>query len=416
MTRREMLRALAATPVAAATSTGAQSSRNTAVAYGETTLAAGIRSRFVNGVNGTSFHVLECGHDTPGRPVVLLVHGFPELAYSWRNIMPPLAQAGFHVLAPDLRGYGRSGGTDVTYDDDLTPFTTLNRVRDMLGLVMALGYRSVAAIVGHDYGSPVSAWCALTRPDVFQSVVLMSAPFGGPPALPFNSANNPSPPGPANSPAGRSVEADLAALAQPRKHYQAYYSTREANDNMWRAKQGVHDFLRAYYHFKSADWNENAPFPLTAFSASELAKLPRYYVMDHDKGMAETVAPSMPSAAAVAACRWLTDEELRVYSGEYGRTGFQGGLQSYRIGQNPKWSAELVLFAGRTIDVPSLFISGTRDWGVHQRAGAFEAMTKTACTRMRGVHLLDGAGHWVQQEQPEAVSRRLVEFLRQRSV
>ena len=158
-------------------------------------LPAGVRSRIVAGVNGLSMHVLEAGHGSPGRPCVLLLHGFPELAYSWRKVMLPLAEAGFHVIAPDQRGYGRSGGTDVTFDDDLTPFSTLNRVRDLLALVNALGHREVAAIVGHDFGSPVAAWCALTRPDVFRAVVMMSAPFAGAPRLPFDTANRPpSPP------------------------------------------------------------------------------------------------------------------------------------------------------------------------------------------------------------------------------
>lgn len=412
LTRREFLQGLAAMPVsvAVATRANAQLTRNSDVAYGETTIPAGIRSRFVNNINGIAFHVLEAGFEGARRPCVLLIHGFPELAYSWRKVMLPLARAGFHVIAPDQRGYGRTGGTDVTFDDDLAPFTLLHHVRDMLGLVSALGYRSVAAVVGHDYGSPVAAWCALARPDVFRSVALMSAPFAGAPSLPFNTANDAPNPSVSSVP---SVDDDLAALPIPRKHYQAYYSTRAANDNMWHCPQGVHDFLRAYYHFKSADWKPNKPFPLTAFSASELAKLPRYYVMDLDKGMAETVRPEMPAASEIAACKWLPDEELRVYSTEYTRTGFQGGLQSYRVGRDAKYSTELQLFSGRTIDVPSCFIAGNSDWGVYQRAGSFERMRTIASTQMRGVHLLDGAGHWVQQEQPEAVSRLLVQFLQQ---
>ena len=411
-TRRELLKSLAATPFAAAipVAAGAQGATSgQSLQYDAGAMPAGIRSRLASNVNGITFHVLEAGFEAPGRPCVLLVHGFPELAYSWRKIMGPLAQAGFHVIAPDQRGYGRSGGTDVTFDDDLSPFTTLNHVRDMLGIVAAFGYRSVTAVVGHDYGSPVAAWCALTRPDVFRAVALMSAPFGGAPALALNTLDQA--PRPMTS-TGRTIDADLAALPAPRKHYQAYYATRPANENMWHARQGVHDFLRAYYHFKSADWKENQPHPLSAYSASELAKLPRYYVMDRDKGMSETVAAVMPSPSAIAACKWLPDDELRVYSSEYGRTGFQGGLQSYRIGQDAKWSAELQLFAGRTIDVPSVFISGKSDWGVYQRAGSLEAMQKTACTQMKGVHLIDGAGHWVQQEQPAEVSRLLLEFLR----
>jgi pimeloyl-ACP methyl ester carboxylesterase len=133
--------------------------------------------------------------------------------------------------------------------------------------------------------------------------------------------------------------------------------------------------------------------------------------MDLDKNMAETVAAEMPSAAQIAACAWLPDAELAVYSAEYARTGFQGGLQWYRCGTSGKYRGELEIFSGRTIDVPSCFIAGTSDWGVHQSPGAFERMQGAACTRMLGCHLLDGAGHWVQQEQPAEVSRLLLQFL-----
>ena len=382
---------------------------NTAVAYGETTLPAGIRSRFVINGNGITMHVLEAGFAGAARPCLLLLHGFPELAYSWRKVMLPLAAAGFHVVAPDLRGYGRSDGSAVTFDDDLRPFGLLNRVRDALGLVFALGHRRVAAVVGHDYGSPVAAWCALVRPDVFRAVALLSAHFAGPPALPFGTADVRAPQVDV-SPAP-SIHDALAALRPPRKHYQWHYATRGANAEMWHAPQGVHAFLRAYYHMKSADWPQNTPFPLAAWSADELSKLPRYYVMDLDQGMAATVAPVMPSAAEVAACGWLPDEELRVYSAEYGRTGFQGGLQSYRVGTNPAYTAELALFAGRAIDVPACFIAGAHDWGVHQRPGHLATMGTTACAQFRGAHLIAGAGHWVQQEQPERVSELLTAFI-----
>jgi pimeloyl-ACP methyl ester carboxylesterase len=365
-----------------------------------------IRSRFVEGINGLRMHVLEAGFETRGRPCVLLLHGFPELAYSWRKVMPALAAAGYHVIAPDQRGYGRTTGWNADYDGDLNSFRLLNLVRDALGLVSAFGYGSVATVVGHDFGSPVAAWCALLRPEVFRSVALMSAPFAGPPSLPFNTADAPPAPN-AEDP----VHRDLAALPRPRKHYQWYYATREANADMAHAPQGVHDFLRAYYHHKSADWPGNTPYPLQGWIASELEKLPTYYVMDLHKGMAETVAEEMPSAAQIAACRWLPDKELAFYSAEYARTGFQGGLQWYRCGTTGAFTAELQTFSGRSIDVPSCFIAGKRDWGVHQRPGAFEAMQTIACTQLLGCLLIDGAGHWVQQEQPEQVNRLLLQFL-----
>jgi pimeloyl-ACP methyl ester carboxylesterase len=375
--------------------------------YGNSTLPAGIRSRMVNNINGLAIHMLEAGFETKGRRCILLLHGFPELAYSWRKIMLPLAAAGYHVVAPDQRGYGRTTGWDDAYDGDLASFRLPNLVRDALGVVSALGYRSVAAVVGHDFGSPVAAYCALIRPDVFRSVALMSAPFGGPPELPFNTAEETTP---SVAPDPSSVFKDLARLDPPRKHYQLYYQTREANNDMWRAPQGVHAFLRAYYHYKSADWTGNKPFKLASFTASELLKMPTYYIMDLNKGMADTAAQQMPSEAQVAACRWLTDEHLSVYADEFARTGFQGGLQWYRC-LTGKYVSELETFSGRTIDVPACFIAGKSDWGVYQFPGALERMETTACPQWRGTHLVDGAGHWVQQEQPEEVSRLLLQFI-----
>ncbi len=378
----------------------------------ESLLPTGIRSRFVPGVNGLRMHILEAGFEPAGRPCVLLLHGFPELAYSWRKVMIPLAAAGFHVVAPDQRGYGRTTGWDPDYDGDLASFRILNLVRDVLALVSALGHRSVAGVVGHDFGSPVAAYCASIRPDVFRSVALMSAPFGGPPAFPFGTAGGPdSGDATGNSPAGPDIHQELASLPRPRKHYQRYYGTRSANGDMRDCPQGVAAFLRAYYHYKSADWVANKPFPLRSWTAAELAKMPGYYIMDLDLGMAETVSPHMPSDEEVAACRWLTDAELRVYAEEFSRTGFQGGLQWYRCTASEEQTEELRLFSGRTIDQPACFIAGQSDWGVYQRPGAFERMQAHVCTRMRGCDLVAGAGHWVQQERPGEVVRLLERVL-----
>src|SRR6185369_9482991 len=276
-------------------------------------------------------------------------------------------------------GYGRTTGWDPSYEGGLGAFRLPNLVRDALGLVAAFGYRSVDAVIGHDFGSSVAAWCALIRPDAFRSVVLMSAPFGGPPALPLNTVDDPVKPA-----APDLIHRELAALPRPRKHYQWYYSTREANNNMHRAPQGVHDFLRAYYHHKSADWKDNKPYPLKSWTAAE-----------------------------VAANQWLPDSELAFYSAEYARTGFQGGLQWYRCGTSGAFTPELQTWSGRTIDVRSAFISGKQDWGTYQRPGVYEAMQSKACTNMIGCHLVDGAGHWVQQEKANEVSLLLVQFLQE---
>jgi pimeloyl-ACP methyl ester carboxylesterase len=130
--------------------------------------------------------------------------------------------------------------------------------------------------------------------------------------------------------------------------------------------------------------------------------------------MAETVAPFMPSPAEIAACKWLTDAEVDVYASEFGRTQFTGALQGYRVrrGSDPKSLAEMRTFSGRSIDVPSMFVGGQSDWGTYQTPGAVDRMRTTACTRMIGFHLVEGAGHWVQQEQPEQVSKLLIQFLR----
>ncbi|MCX7009916.1 MAG: alpha/beta hydrolase [Kiritimatiellaeota bacterium] len=416
-TRRGLLHGLAALAMTAGTRAGEKLNQHLlrkdkapekkAEPYPPDILPAGVRSRYLDNINGLKLHLLEAGFEKQGQPCLLLLHGFPELAYSWRKVMQPLAAAGFHVIAPDQRGYGRTIGGDSRFDGDVRSSHMLNLVRDMMSLVSALDYSSVAAVIGHDFGSPVAAWCAIIRPDIFRSVVLMSAPFAGPPALSSGMAGS--------ALARPSIHEVLATLQPPRKHYQWYYSTREANDNMWHCPQGLHDFLRAYYHYKSADWPRNKPFPLMAWTASELAKMPTYYIMEKDKGMAESVAPFMPSAADIAACKWLTETELEVYATEYRRTGFQGGLQWYRCATDEKLNAELQLFAGRTIDVPSCFIAGKSDWGVYQRPGALEKMQTSACKRMLGCHIVEGAGHWVQQEQPEEVTKLLLQFLRRSS-
>jgi pimeloyl-ACP methyl ester carboxylesterase len=377
------------------------------LAYAARPVVPGVRSRFIDNGNGLSMHVLESGWE-PGRagassrerPCVLLLHGFPELAYSWRYILPALANAGYHAVAPDQRGCGQTTGWANEYDTDLQPFGMLNRVTDLLGLVGVIGRESVAAVVGHDVGSGVAAWCGLTRPDVFRSVVL-SGPFAPPRAT----SGEPIEP-------DRSVDDELAGLDPPRKHYKGYFSTRSANLDMWRCSQGVHAFLRGYYHAKSADWEANRPFALSSARAEELAQLPEYYVMLKDRSMPQTVSAMMPSADHTDRCIWLPERELRVYSGEYERTGFQGGLQHYRCLTSPECQAEHARYPGVTLDAPSCIIAGDRDWGYFMQPGLVEAIP-AKCRDLRGCYRIPGAGHWVQQEAPPEYAEHLLSFLRE---
>jgi pimeloyl-ACP methyl ester carboxylesterase len=377
--------------------------------YGGGTLPKGVRSRIVQGVNGLAVHLLEAGYESPGRPLALLLHGFPDLAYGWRHLMPLLADAGYHVVAPDQRGYGRTTGWVNGYDTSLAPFGLLNMTRDALALVAALGYRRTALLVGHDHGSPVAAYCALARPDVFPSVVLMSAPFPGPPALPFNTAASEASSVQPNT-ENQQLAAALAALNPPRASYLQYLSTQQANEDMWHHPQGLHAFLRAFFYVKSTDWPGNKPHPLQARTALELAQLPTYYVMELGQTMPQTVAPFHPSAAEVRASHWLTEPELGVYTEEYARTGFQGALQAYRVYSDADLTAELRLFSGRTLDVPSLFIGGQRDWATYAAPGALELMKAKVATKMGDIELIEGAGHWIQQEQPARLSTLLLAF------
>jgi pimeloyl-ACP methyl ester carboxylesterase len=370
-------------------------------------LPDGVSTRHVRIETGLDMHVLEAGHTDAGnstKPLILLLHGFPELAFSWRHQLTVLADAGFHVVAPDQRGYGRTHGSDDHFDGDWRASNMLRLVDDVLALVKALGHGHVHALMGHDFGSPVAAWCALTRPDVFRSVVLMSAPFAGPPDATTAAQ--------AHAMLTQQVAA-LEQLPEPRQHYQWYYSNRQANPDMWHAPQGLHDFMRAYYHVKSADWAPNQPFRLKAWEASELAKLPHYYVMPAGKTMAQAVAEFMPDAAHISACQWLPDNDLHVYSSEYARRGYQGGLQWYRCATDRDEFIALSQFSGQTIRVPSAFIAGASDWGIYQFPGAFEKMQTQACSDMRFCELIPGAGHWVQQEQALRVNRRLLDFLNQ---
>lgn len=368
----------------------------------EAVLPAGIRSRIVENVNGLQMHILETG-ETPGSAgTILLLHGFPELAFCWRRIMPLLADHGYHVIAPDQRGYGRTTPKPVSYSDAVEPYSIVNLAGDMVALLGALGLNQVDAVIGHDFGSLVAGTCALVRPDLFRRLVLLGTPFAGAPALGARLGG---------APEDDPIHAALLALPTPRRHYLLYYAGPEANGDMWNCAQGVSDMLRGYYHQKSADWPNNHPRPLEGSSAEQLARLPFYYVMPADETMAEIAAASMPSKGQIERCVWLSEADLAVVAGEFARTGFQGGMQWYRSAMRGDMARGLALFAGRQVECPTLFVAGEGDWAAFQAAGAIDAMSARLAREPITPHFLAGAGHWLQQEQPVMLADILVAFL-----
>ncbi|KAJ6021953.1 hypothetical protein N7540_007457 [Penicillium herquei] len=391
-------------------------------------LSKGVTSRFISTPDLT-FHILEAGA-TPvqDRPLIVLLHGFPEIAYSWRRVLPKLADAGFHAVAPDQRGFGRTTGWDTrSFEEvDLASFSLTNLVRDIVVLVHALGYRSVHCVVGHDCGAITASLCALMRPDFFRSVVLMSHPFNGSPTLPFNTANEGSVQDQAKvavQGGGGGAEGSAAAsgiheaLARNgRKHYKWYYSTASANSDMSSlTPEELHRFLRGYFHLKSGSWPGNQPHPLKGWTVDEVVQMPYYYIMPLDATMPEAVERHMVDEPSqeMTSHSWLPDDELAVYVAEYARTGFQGGLNWYRVrtAAGGRFTKDYDLFAGKKIETPCSFISGAMDWGTYQEPGALDKMTSGAvCSDFRSLKVLDGVGHWIPQEAPNEVVQTIIEL------
>ncbi|KAL8971849.1 MAG: hypothetical protein Q9183_000851 [Haloplaca sp. 2 TL-2023] len=323
--------------------------------------------------------------------------------------MPPLAEAGYYVVAFDQRGYGRTTNWDTRDfpNVDLTTFALTNLCRDVEVLVERLGYQEVECIIGHDFGCVPASLCALTRPDIFKKVVLLGLPFTGIPT-PEEKAQ-----APADYPQPNLHE-ELANLPQPKKHYRRYYSIPSAAAEMSSPPSNLKDFLRGYFHLKSAD-AQSEPQPITSMTAAELNKLPPYYIMPQHLTMRDTIAlamtPSERQNMQQNSARWLPDSDLDIYVHEFSRTGFQGGLNWYRVAEDPALQKGLMPFAGKKIEVPCLYMVGTKDWLLHQVPRPIERM-KEACTRLTGPVMVEGAGHWVQQEQPEKVVEEALEFLK----
>ena len=316
---------------------------------------AEITHRFIQS-NRIRMRIAEAGHG----PLVVLCHGFPESWYSWRHQLRALADAGYHVVAPDQRGYG---GTDAP--EAIDAYNMMQLVGDIVGLVHALGEQH-AVIVGHDWGAPVAWHAALLRPDIFRAVAGMSVPF--------------SPPGP--------VEFLGALKAQGiEDFYIQYFQTPGVAEAEF--ERDVSASIRRIHYSGSGDGPERATFGM----------------LEAGKGfLGNTVEPALLPA-------WLPQEDIDYYVGEFSRAGFRGGLNWYR---NLRRSWELLApWRGCVIRQPSLFIAGARDNVLKFPASQaqIDAYPRTL-PGLRGCHILDGAGHWIQRERADAVNALLLGFLK----
>ncbi|MGH9293209.1 MAG: alpha/beta fold hydrolase [Acidimicrobiales bacterium] len=305
-----------------------------------------------------SIHLVEQG----GGPAVLLVHGFPETSYSWRHQLPALAAAGYRAVAIDVRGYGGSS-RPASVDE----YRMVRHVADNVAVAEALGEDHVV-VVGHDWGAPIAWSSTLMRPDLFDALVLLSVPYA--------------PPG-AEAPTGV-----FARVAGPEhEFYMSYFQ--EPGRVEAEIGPDVRGFLAGVYLGASGD----APPGTANFSL-----IPR----------GATFQEMLPRVDTWPELGWMAEEDFARYVGAFEETGLTGGLNRYR-NLDGDW-ADFAAFRGRPIGVPTLFVGGERDgptiWGT-KAIGAFDR-TLSDC---RGVHVLSGIGHWIQQEAAVEVNRLLLAFL-----
>lgn len=304
-------------------------------------------------------HLVEQG----AGPLVLLVHGFPECWYSWRHQLPALAAAGYRAVAVDVRGYGRSSRPAAT---DAYRMTEL--VEDNVSVVRALGEES-AVVVGHDWGATIAANSALLRPEVFRAVGLLSVPYA-----------------PRGGPRPSDVFARMRASGGDEEFYVPYFQ--EPGRAEAEIEPDVRGWLAGFYAALSGDTlpGPDAPDP-------------------HFVRAGGTLRERFPAGRTPA---WLGERELDVFAGEFERTGLTGALNRYR-NMDRDWE-DLAAYEGTPITQPSLFAGGSLDASTTWLADAIEAYPVTL-PGLVSSHLLDGCGHWIQQERPDEVNRLLVDWL-----
>ena len=305
-------------------------------------------------VNGIELSLREAGDG----PLVVLCHGWPELSYSWRHQIDALAKAGFRVAAPDMRGFGQSSAPT-----DIAAYSIFDTVGDMVALVAALG-ESKAAIVGHDWGAPVAWHAALFRPDLFTAVAGLSVP------PPFRGR-------------GRPLEALRA--------------------------NGITNFYWQYFQtpgVAEAELERDVALSLRNLLTRGFSDPPASLFVDADKGFLGDTRADRPLPD------WLSETDLAFFVDTYGQTGFRGGLNWYRnIDRNWELTAP---WQDAQIHQPSLFIAGAQDSVITGLIGTKRVTElERVLPNLKAKLIIDGAGHWIQQERPTEVNAALVAFLRE---
>jgi len=304
-------------------------------------------------------------------PIVLLAHGFPESWYSWRHQIRELAAAGFHVVAPDMRGYGKSDAPQA-----IDQYTILHLVGDMVGVLDALG-APTAVIVGHDWGASVAWHAALMRPDRFRAVAALSVPF---------------------YPRAKSPPTALMPRTENAQFYMLYFQ--EPGPAETELGRDPRSTIRNMLFGASGDG-------VAAARAAGASGDPA-----QNFGMVANGGGFLRGSGAPATLpSWITENDINFYAEEFKRTGFRAALNYYRnIDRN--WEL-LGAMAGLRVSVPALYIAGDRDIVVSfPGTGQLLANLKNIVPGLRGIQMLAGCGHWTQQERPEQVNAALVEFLR----
>ncbi len=310
--------------------------------------------------NGITMHITEQGEG----PLVILCHGFPELGYCWRHQLPALAKAGFHAVAPDQRGYGRTDRPE-----SIEAYTIFRLVGDIVGLVHALGEEE-AIIVGHDWGSTVAQYCALLRPDIFRTVILLSVPFAS-----------------RSWKSRRPTEGMNKLLGDQNLEFYILYFQEPG-----RVEKEIEEDVRAFILGS-----------LYAASGDPPPEKRWQFVFPKDQRFIDTscVPDTLPA--------WLTERDIDFYTEEFTRTGFRGGVNWYRnIDRN--WEMTPFL-SGAKIHQPTLFIAGELDGVITFSRGVFDRMDASIPNLKQKV-LIPGAGHWIQQERPREVNELMIQFLK----